>query len=283
MTERDQATGENTAAARRPMTRTTMTRTTALVTGATAGIGHEFATQLAARGHDLVLVARDTARLEETAGRLRAAYGIEVEVLTADLSDRAQTEVVAARLAEVDRPVDLLINNAGIGLYDGAFADHSIEAEEQLLRINVRAVMRLTHAALGPMIGRGSGDILNVSSVASFAPDATAPTYAASKAWVTSFSEGLRAQLSGTGVRVTVLAPGLVPTEFQQSAGVDPQAPAVFWLDPDDVVDTALRDLRQGHGVSIPGLQYRAVAMAMRLTPRRLYLPLSQRLTKRLT
>ncbi len=256
---------------------------TALITGATSGIGLRFARRLADEGYDLVLVARTVERLHDVAADLRQESGVNVEVLPADLGDLRQCARVERRLSDKERPVDLLINNAGIGLYDGAFADHSIEAEEQLLRINVRAVMRLTHAALGPMIGRGSGDILNVSSVASFAPDATAPTYAASKAWVTSFSEGLRAQLSGTGVRVTVLAPGLVPTEFQQSAGVDPQAPAVFWLDPDDVVDTALRDLRQGHGVSIPGLQYRAVAMAMRLTPRRLYLPLSQRLTKRLT
>lgn len=256
---------------------------TALITGATSGIGLHFARRLAAEGYDLVLVARTEHRLTDVARELMESSGVSVQVLPADLSDIRQCAVVERRLSDALRPVDLLVNNAGIGLYDGTFVDHSIDSEERLLRINVRAVMRLTHAALEPMIDRGSGDILNVSSVASFAPDATAPTYAASKAWVTTFSEGLRAQMAGTGVGVIVLAPGLVPTAFQQKAGVEPQAPGMFWLDPEVVVDTALRDLRAGHGVSIPGLPYRAVALAMRLTPRRIYLPLAERLTKRLT
>ncbi len=256
---------------------------TALVTGATSGIGLRFARRLADEGHDLVLVARTVDRLADIAADLTKTSGVAVQVLPADLGNVRQCAAVERRLSDARRPVDLLVNNAGIGLYDGTFADHAVEAEEQLLRVNVRAVMRLTHAALGPMLDRGAGDILNVSSVASFAPDASAPTYAASKAWVTTFSEGLRTQLAGTGVRVTVLAPGLVSTGFQRSAGVDPQAPAALWLDPDVVVDTALRDLRAGHGVSIPGRQYRAVALAMRVTPRRLYLPLAQRLTERLT
>ena len=148
---------------------------TALITGATSGIGLRFARRLADEGYDLVLVARTVERLHDVAADLRQESGVNVEVLPADLGDLRQCARVERRLSDKERPVDLLINNAGIGLYDGAFADHSIEAEEQLLRINVRAVMRLTHAALGPMIGRGSGDILNVSSVASFAPDATAP------------------------------------------------------------------------------------------------------------
>jgi short-subunit dehydrogenase len=256
---------------------------TALVTGATSGIGNHFARRLAREGYDLVLVARTVTKLTALATELTEASGAGVEVLPADLGNIGQCAAVEQRLAQADRPVDLLINNAGIGLYADSFANHSIEAEEQLLRVNVRAVMRLCHATLGPMMDRGHGDILNISSVASFAPDATAPTYAASKAWVTSFSEGLRAQLAGTDVRVTVVTPGLVPTDFQRSAGVEPHAPAALWLDPDDVVETALRDLRSGHGVSIPGLQYRAVALAMRLTPRRLYLPIARRLTDRIT
>lgn len=260
MTERDQATGENTAAARRPMT-----RTTALVTGATAGIGHEFATQLAARGHDLVLVARDTARLEETAGRLRAAYGIEVEVLTADLSDRAQTEVVAARLAEVDRPVDLLINNAGFGL-NARFLDVDVAAEEESLDVMCRAVLVLTHAAARAMVSRGSGRIINISSVASFI---AASPYSAAKAWVTVFTESLTHQLAGTGVSATVVCPGFVRTEFHQRAEMDTRSlPKALWLSASDVVREALADAERGVVVSIPSRRYRAVVMLLRVLPR---------------
>lgn len=256
---------------------------TALITGATSGIGLRFADRLADEGYDLILVARTAARLAAVAADLTDSAGVRVEAIPADLGDVADCDKIERRLGDAGNPVDLLVNNAGIGLYAGTFAEHAIADEEQLLAVNVRAVMRLTHAALGPMIARSSGDVLNVSSVASFAPDVAGPTYAASKAWVTSFSEGLRAQLAGTGVRVTALAPGLVPTEFQQGAGVEPHAPGAFWLDPDDVVDTALRDLRAGRGVSIPGVQYRALALAMRLTPHRLYLPLARRVTQRLT
>ncbi|HPQ83136.1 MAG TPA: SDR family oxidoreductase [Actinomycetota bacterium] len=257
--------------------------TTALVTGATSGIGLHFARRLAADGHDLVLVARTASNLEGLAAELGEQHGITAETLQADLTRITDCRRVEQRLSDPERPVDLLINNAGFGLYDGDFADHDIRAEDDLLMVNVRAVMRLTHAALGPMLERGTGSILNVSSVASFAPDAVAPTYAASKAWVTSFSQGLREQVSGSGVRVLALTPGLVPTGFQDRAGVQAHVPGALWLDPDDVVDTALKDLAAGRGVSIPGLPYRAVSLAMRLTPRSIYLPLSNSLLRRLT
>ena len=232
--------------------------TTALVTGATSGIGLHFARRLAADGHDLVLVARTASNLEGLAAELGEQHGITAETLQADLTRITDCRRVEQRLSDPERPVDLLM-------------------------VNVRAVMRLTHAALGPMLERGTGSILNVSSVASFAPDAVAPTYAASKAWVTSFSQGLREQVSGSGVRVLALTPGLVPTGFQDRAGVQAHVPGALWLDPDDVVDTALKDLAAGRGVSIPGLPYRAVSLAMRLTPRSIYLPLSNSLLRRLT
>jgi short-subunit dehydrogenase len=256
---------------------------TALITGATSGIGKHFAQRLAADGYDLVLVARTASALESLARELQAEHQIQVEVLAADLARPAECRRVERRLADPRRAVDLVVNNAGFGIYDGDFAQHDIGDEDQLLMVNVRAVMRLTHAALGPMIEAGRGDIINVSSVASFAPDAVAPTYAASKAWVTAFSQGLREQLSGTGVRILALAPGLVPTGFQERAGVEAHVPGVLWLDPDEVVSTALADLRRGHGVSIPGLPYRAVSLAMRYTPRSIYLPLSNSLLRRLT
>ena len=151
---------------------------TSLITGATAGIGHEFARQLAARGHDLVLVARDTARLEEVAADLRATYGVQAEVLAADLTDPDQLATVESRLAERERPVDLLVNNAGFGLKNG-FLDNDIDTEQRQQDVLVRAVLRLTHAALGGMVERGRGGVINVSSVAAFLPRGT---YSAAKA-----------------------------------------------------------------------------------------------------
>lgn len=254
---------------------------TALITGATSGIGLQFARRLATDGYDLVLVARTRDELQNVAATLEAEHGVTCEVLRADLGRLADCRRVEARLAQPS--VDLLVNNAGLGLYDGDFAEHDLAAEDHLLMVNVRAVLRLTHAALSPMLERGEGEIINVSSMASFAPDPNAPTYAASKAWVTSFTEGLRAQVSGSGVRLLALTPGLVPTQFQERAGVQARVPSTFWLGPDQVVDTALADLRSGRGISVPGMTYRAIRMAMQLTPRRVYLPLSNTLQKRLT
>lgn len=253
----------------------------ALITGATSGIGYHFARRLAADGFDLVLVARTRETLQEVAEELQSEFGVECEVLRADLGRLADCRRVENRLT--DQPVDLLVNNAGFGLYEGDFIEHDVEAEDQLLMVNVRAVMRLTYAALGPMLERGEGAIINVSSVASFAPDGMAPTYAASKAWVTSFTEGVREQVSGRGVQMLALTPGLVPTDFQERAGVEATVPGVFWLDPDDVVNTALRDLAAGRGVSVPGMAYRAIRVAMQMTPRRIYMPLSGRLMRQFT
>ncbi|MEU4418951.1 SDR family NAD(P)-dependent oxidoreductase, partial [Nocardia salmonicida] len=155
-------------------------RGTALITGPTAGIGHEFARQLAARGHDLVLVARDQARLEQVAEELRTTYAVEIEVLPADLANPDQLAQVEARLAEAGRPVDLLVNNAGFGLKE-RFLDNDIETEQRQQDVLVKAVLRLTHAALGGMVARGGGGVINVSSVAAFLPRGT---YSAAKAWV---------------------------------------------------------------------------------------------------
>ncbi len=253
----------------------------ALITGATSGIGYHFARQLADEGYDLILVARTKQNLDSVAQELEDEFDVGCQVLRADLG-----RVVDCRRVEnvlTDEPIDLLVNNAGFGLYEGDFIEHDLDAEDEMLMVNVRAVLRLTYAAVGPMIERGEGAVINVSSVASFAPDSKAPTYAASKAWVTSFTQGLREQLSGSGVQLLALTPGLVPTDFQQRAGVEANVPSVFWLDPRDVVDTALKDLRSGRGISVPGIAYRAIRLAMQMTPRRVYLPLSGALTRRLT
>ena len=231
-----------------------MSRPVALVTGATAGLGLRFAEQLAARGHDLVLVARDADRLGRVADGLRAAA--DVEVLPADLATDDGVERVEWRLGQ---GVDLLVNNAGLG-HPGRFHEVDRDVEEHLLRVNVRAVLRLTHAALPPMVERGRGRVLNVSSVAGFAPAAHGPTYSASKAWVTNFSQSLHLAYAAQGVTVTALCPGFVRTEFHERGGIDVSGiPGVLWLDAADVVRVALDDLDAGKALSVPGAQYKVL------------------------
>ena len=237
---------------------------TALVTGPTAGIGHSFAHQLAAQGHDLVLVARDEDRLESEAAELRTTYGVEVEVLPADLTDRDQLAIVEARLADPDRPVDLLVNNAGFGLKE-RFLDNPVDAEQAMLDVLVTAVLRLTHAALGAMGERGNGGIINVSSVAAFLPRGT---YSAAKAWVNSFTEWAHYEYKDHGVTVTCLCPGFTKTEFHERMAVGRgSAPDFLWLDADQLVATALTDYAKGKVWSIPCAQYKAIATAARLVP----------------
>lgn len=241
----------------------------ALVTGPTAGIGNTFAHRLAARGHDLVLVARDRERLEQVAKELRTTYGVAVEVLPADLSDRAELAAVEARLADRERPVDLLVNNAGFGL-KGRFLDNDVEAEQAMLDVLVTAVMRLSHAALKPMAERGSGGIINVSSVAAFLPRGS---YSAAKAWVNSFSEWAANEYRSDGVRVMALCPGFTQTEFHERMGVR-RGSGFLWMDAGFLVDKALADFDKGRVISVPGAQYKTIVGLTRVVPSRL----SQRL-----
>ena len=237
----------------------------ALVTGPTAGIGHSFAVQLADRGHDLVLVARDQQRLEEVAGDLRERFGVAVEVLVADLADRDQLARVEQRLADRSSPVDLLVNNAGFGL-KGRFLDNDVAAETAMLDVLVTAVVRLMHAGLGPMVERGHGQVLNVSSVASFLPRGS---YSAAKAYVNKLGEWAAAEYAPHGVTVTTLCPGFVRTEFHERMDVgQDSAPDFLWLDADDLVRTALADLEKGKVYSIPSARYKAIAGAARVVPR---------------
>ena len=199
---------------------TSHTAPTALVTGSTSGIGAEFAERLAARGFDLVLVARDVARLDQQAADLRHRYGGTVQVLPADLADREQCARVERRLDDASQPVAMLVNNAGFGT-GRRFVRNTIEAEERQLDVLVRAVLRLTHAAVPGMVARGAGRIVNVSSVSAFVP---AGTYNAAKAWVSIFTEALASELAGTGVPRRRCCPGFVHTEFHQRGGMDVSA-----------------------------------------------------------
>jgi hypothetical protein len=249
----------------------------ALVTGASAGIGAAFARRLAAEGRDLVLVARDRQRLEDTAAQLRERYLIEVEVLPADLATDAGCTAVQQRIAQDDKPIESLINNAGIGLYRG-FSAAPLSDEERLLDLNVRAVLRLTHTGVNTMRPRGRGEIINISSVAGFMPRGTAVTSAAAKAWVTSFSEGVALTVAGTGVRVGVICPGFTRTEIHQRAETDmTHLPSWMWLEADRVVAEGLADVRAGKVVSVPSRRYQAIVLAARLVPR----PLLRRMMAR--
>lgn len=252
--------------------------TTALITGGTAGIGRAFADRFAELGYDLVLVARGEKRLEATAEELRRAAGVEVETLVADLATDEGTDAVRTRLAAAERPVDILVNNAGFAL-GHAFRKSSLEDEERLLDVHVRAVLRLTHAALPGMVSRGKGSVINVASVAAFVPRGT---YSAAKAWVVGFSESVAAELAGTGVRCMALCPGFTHTEFHDRAEIDEgQIPKWMWLDAPDVVDAAIADLRKGLTVSVPNAKYKVLVGASKLVPRRVSTRVARGVSKR--
>ena len=221
----------------------------ALVTGASAGIGEQFARQLAQRKVALTLVARRRDRLEELAAQL----DVEVEVLPADLTDTGDRELIEQRLRAVDRPIDLLVNNAGFGAY-GEFLQLEIDHQERMVELNTLALMRLTHAALGGLLARGRGGVINVSSTAAFQPDPHAATYGATKAFVRSFTEALAEELRGQPVRMMVLCPGFTETEFQEVADIEPGLlPRAALMTAEPVVAAALRDFARGRTISVPG------------------------------
>jgi uncharacterized protein len=245
-----------------------MTPSVALVTGATSGIGAAFARQLAEAGHELVVVARDEERLAGTASELADRYGVPVTPLPADLTGDDGLAAVEHRLGDPTRPVDLLVNNAGLSL-NRSFLSSDVTDEERLLALNVRAVLRLTHAALPGMVARRQGAVVNVSSVSGFAPTMPGSTYPASKAWVTSFSESVGMSARRFGVRVMALCPGYTRTEFHGRAGVDMSGtPRWMWLSAEDVVREALRDLGRGRLVSVPDWRYKAMVFGLRHAPR---------------
>jgi len=254
---------------------------TALITGGTSGIGAAFARALAARGDDLVLVARNVDRLSETAAGLAARYGVQVETIGADLANRDDTVRVARRLAlrhaqGIERPVDILVNNAGFGIPVSLLAEDTTPHEVGF-DVMIRAVLMLGAAAGRTMRERGSGSIVNVSSTAGFV---TMGNYSAIKAWVTSYTEGLANELAGTGVTATALCPGWVRTEFHQRAEIGvSKIPDFLWLDPDDLVAGCLADVAGGRVISIPSRRYQLLIGAARHLPRPALRAISRRLS----
>jgi short-subunit dehydrogenase len=254
-----------------------------LVTGASSGIGEQLARQLAALGHDLVLAARRADRLERLGGVLRAERGIDALAVPADLGDAAQRRELIAAMRASESFVAGLCNNAGFGSYERAVdADPAVEAA--MVQLNVAAVHELTLAFVGPMVERRSGAILNVASLAAFQPVPGMATYAATKAFVQSFSEALHAELAGTGVSCTVLCPGPVPTEFGAVAGsdeVESLVPGFVAEEPADVAAAAVRGMLRGRRSVVPGTATKALATGGRYVPRSLLLPAARRVRRR--
>lgn len=247
---------------------------TALITGATSGLGTEFCMQLASRGHDLVIVARDNGALTELATRLRAQFAIDVEVLPADLVTDAGVESVAARLADSARPIRALINNAGFGLR-GNFADNNLQDELGHLRIHTQTPLVLMHAALNALTTAGGGQIINVASVAAFTPRGS---YSAAKGLIVNFSRWANVFYADRGISVTALCPGFVHTDFHQRMGVDKSTvPPWGWLHAPDVVRQGLSDSDAGKSMSVPSRRYKIAVALARIAPDALVEKLARR------
>jgi len=255
--------------------------TTALVTGASSGIGAELARQLAKRGHGVTLVARRRQRLETLADELASTWNVRTEIVTADLSDTAARRAVLEQVASAGLTVDVLVNNAGFST-SGPVRGADPDRELAMVRTDVEAVVDLCTLAVPGMVDRGRGAVLNVASTAAFQPLPGQAGYGASKAFVLSYSHALRAELGGTGVTVAVLCPGPVRTEFAETAGftreeAEGSLPSVMWLAAAQVARAAVEGLDQGRGVIIPGLANRLGAQFAYAVPRRLLLPVLAR------
>lgn len=247
---------------------------TALITGATAGLGAEFARQLAAQGYSLVLVARDQARLDATAETLRARYAVQVQTISADLVSESGVQVVANRLADSNQPVTMLVNNAGYGL-TGNFADNDLADELTHLGIHIRTPLILSHAALRTMASIGGGRIINVASVAAFTPRGT---YSAAKAFLVNFSRWANVFYRDRGISVTAVCPGFTLTEFHDRMKVDKKSiPSWSWLDAEEVVRSGLTDAMAGRSVSIPSTKYKVISFLARIAPDAIVARIAQR------
>lgn len=254
---------------------------TCLVTGASSGIGSDVARSLARRGHGVTLAARRAERLEELAAELRDQHGVRVEVVEADLGEKASRERMLARLSELQLTVEVLVNNAGFGS-GGLFYELDAEREAEMVRLNVEAVVSLCGRYVPEMVRRGRGAVLNMASTAAFQPLPRQATYGATKAFVLSFTDALHAELAGSGVTATALCPGPVRTEFADTAGIGEEAeglPDVFWAESSDVAEQGVRGLGRDRRVVVPGMLNRAGALGGQHVPRSLLLKLAGRLS----
>jgi short-subunit dehydrogenase len=258
-----------------PLHRIVSTMGIALVTGGTSGIGAEFARQLAARGDDLVLVARDKKRLDEMAAEL-GALGRSVEVLAADLSDEKDRAKVARRLADTAKPIDILVNNAGFGGLS-KLAKPDVGEYDRAFAVMMRAVWELSAAVVPGMKERGRGAIINVGSTAG---QLSMGAYSSIKAWVTTYTESLANELHGSGVTATVLMPGWVRTEFHERAAISSSSiPDSLWLSAEHLVRVSLRDVDRGKVISIPSVRYRVLSWLLRHAPRSTVRAVSRRIS----
>jgi short-subunit dehydrogenase len=256
---------------------------TALITGASSGIGAAIAEDLAKRGYGLTLVARREELLTELATRLHARHAVRVGVVACDLGQPTERDRLVGKIAELDLDVEILVNNAGFG-YAGNFVDADRVRQVEMAQVNCEAVVDLSGRYLPQMVGRRQGTVINIASTAAFQPMAGSATYAASKSFVLSFSEALHHEVKGSGVTVTAICPGPVRTEFVQAAGMvgaERDAPGFIWMSAEDLAEQAVKAAEAGKRAVVPGRLNYAGSLLGRHVPRMIVLPVSRRIWSR--
>lgn len=255
---------------------------TALITGASAGLGIEFARNFAKDGHNLVLVARRAEKMEALAEELKDEHGVEIKVMCKDLSKMDEVQSIFETLQKENIHIDFLVNNAGFGDW-GNFHESDWEKIEGMLDVNIKALTKLTYLFIKPMIQKGEGKIMNVASMAAFQPGPLMAVYYATKAYVLSFSEAIRTEIKGTGVTVTILCPGPTESEFQSVANLGKSKLFKHTRIPTskEVVDFGYRELMKGSMTVVPGFLNKIVVKSVRFVPRKFVLKVARKIQER--